>query len=206
MTPPEVDIPNSQLRLALCLLFLACLLLSGISSSFAEFGNASENRQVRIGLRIFKAVLAADKDLSLKTNGDESLEIALLYTSHSDKANKFGKELLAMGKSEKRGNIRGKRIDVKPIHIEKLHTLIRQPAALFIIDPLNQDQLKRVIDFAKTHRRLLYSPFQGDVERGVMAGLAIETRVRPHINQASLEASSVNLRSFFFKVAKIYEP
>ncbi len=51
---------------------------------------------------------------------------------------------------------------------------------------------------------ILYSPFEGDVERGVTAGLSIEAKVLPFVNQRTLEASGVELKPFFLKVAKVH--
>ena len=36
---------------------------------------------------------------------------------------------------------------------------------------------------------IVYSPFEGHVESGVLGGLSVEAQVRPYVNRATLEAS-----------------
>jgi hypothetical protein len=50
---------------------------------------------------------------------------------------------------------------------------------------------------------VLYSPFEGHVERGVPAGIAVEAKVQPYLNLSALQAAGIELKPFFLKVAKV---
>ena len=45
----------------------------------------------------------------------------------------------------------------------------------------------------------------GDVERGVLGGIKVESRVLPYVNAMAMKESKINLKPFFMKVAKTYE-
>jgi len=51
---------------------------------------------------------------------------------------------------------------------------------------------------------VLYSPFDGDVERGAAAGLCIEAKVQPFLNMPALQAAGVEIKPFYVKVARVY--
>ncbi len=70
---------------------------------------------------------------------------------------------------------------------------------------MNVEQLQTLTAFANAQRLVVFSPFEGDVERGVQSGIAVEARVRPYVNTKALRAAEVRLKSFFMKVAKAYE-
>ena len=52
---------------------------------------------------------------------------------------------------------------------------------------------------------IVYSPFEGHVEKGVLGGLSVEAQVRPYVNRATVEASQITLKPFFMEVAKVYQ-
>lgn len=186
--------------------FFSLLLLFYSTCIFAAFGDSAEDRQVRIGLKLFRTILAADQHIQAKTNKADELTLILIYVGSAERAQKLARELAVMGRGQKKGKIRGIPATIKISRPGELSALSAPPAGIFIIDPLGSSDLRQIIDYAHQHHRILYSPFSGDVERGVMAGLAIETRVRPYVNQSALKASSIDLKAFFLKVSKIYEP
>ena len=76
--------------------------------------------------------------------------------------------------------------------------------ALFLATPLGASELDRLVAWSIRHGVILYSPFEGDVERGVLAGVSIEAKVLPYINQRTLDASGVEFKPFFMRVAKVH--
>jgi hypothetical protein len=50
-----------------------------------------------------------------------------------------------------------------------------------------------------------FSPYEGDIERGVQGGIAVEARVRPYLNLTALRNAGIRLKSFFMEVAKKHE-
>ena len=71
-------------------------------------------------------------------------------------------------------------------------------------EPLRREAIAALIRFGVDRQVIIYSPFEGDVERGVAGGVSIEAQVRPFVNTAALRASQVTLREFFLKVAKAF--
>ncbi len=65
--------------------------------------------------------------------------------------------------------------------------------------------MQSLVRFGIDRHVIVYSPFEGDVESGILGGLSIEAQVRPYLNRATLESSHIMLKEFFLKVAKVYQ-
>ena len=181
------------------------ILLSLLSASYGALGDPQEQR-VQIGLRLFRALLAADKDLEQKVNAQGWLELALLYWSDRQKAEEFATALQASGHGNAQGRIKHYPIQVTLVDGAHLGALQEQaPAAIYLVQSLPDPVLEEVIQYGIDHQRVVFSPFEGHVEKGVLAGLAIEVRVLPYINQTTLKRSGIRLKSLLLKVAKIHE-
>ena len=76
-------------------------------------------------------------------------------------------------------------------------------ARLGIECPVNR-ALTSIIKYGIGHHVIVYSPFEGHVELGVLGGLSVEAQVRPFLNRATLEASQISLKPFFLSVAKVF--
>jgi hypothetical protein len=50
---------------------------------------------------------------------------------------------------------------------------------------------------------ILYSPFEGDVERGATAGVSIQSKVQPFVNAGTLKSSGIALRRFYLDHARV---
>ncbi|MCB1768638.1 MAG: hypothetical protein KDJ31_02895 [Candidatus Competibacteraceae bacterium] len=188
-------------RLAL----LLGILLSLLSTSYGALGDPQEQR-VQIGLRLFRALLAADEDLGQKVSDQGQLRLALLYRDDRRKAEEFAAALQASGHGSEQGRIRHYPVQfilVEGAHFSELQELA--PSAIYLVQSLPDPVLEEVIQYGIDHRRIVFSPFEGHVEKGVLAGLAIEVRVLPYINQTTLKRSGIRLKSLLLKVAKIHE-
>ncbi|MBK9654431.1 MAG: hypothetical protein IPO66_02775 [Rhodanobacteraceae bacterium] len=89
--------------------------------------------------------------------------------------------------------------------VDALNETTPPPVGLFLATPLTETQLARAVDWSIRNQVILYSPFEGDVERGATAGLSIEAKVLPFVNQHTLSASGVELKPFFLKVARVHQ-
>ena len=70
-----------------------------------------------------------------------------------------------------------------------------QPAAgIYLATRPSDAELDRLIAWSIAHGVILYSPFEGHVERGAAGGLALEEKVRLYINAGTLEKSGVELK------------
>lgn len=192
-------IKSSSYIIAASLLCIICILTDAYAAQVDE-------RRVRSGLKQFKSVLAADKDLSRKQTIDGSLQILLVYTNDQQKAQILADEFSNKGKGSKAGTIRKMSVKTKVVEITELADyLSRRVAGVYLTQPLSAAKLEALVKFGVDKRLVVYSPFEGDVYRGVFVGMSIGTRVYPLINLDTMKASRLRIKSFFLRIAKKYE-
>ncbi len=165
-----------------------------------------DHRRIQIGFRQFKAVLAADMDLANKLDKQGRLILGLVYRGNPDLASAFATQLMQMGQGESEGRILDIPYLAKPVTAKELTNLIQPPAGIYLLDHPGAPTLRYIVDYAIESNRILYSPFEGHVEQGVMSGMTGTVKPRPYINLATLKSSSVRLNNFFLKVADQYAP
>ena len=78
------------------------------------------------------------------------------------------------------------------------------PAGIFLAQPPSDTTRRALIKYGIEHHVIVYSPFEGDVESGILGGLSVEAQVRPYVNLSTLSASNISLKPLFFKVTKVY--
>jgi hypothetical protein len=162
-----------------------------------------DERRVRTGARLFRSLLAADTGLDRKAGPDGGLVVWVYSTD-----NRLGQDVLALlnppgdpAKALVRGHgLQVRIIDRLPAATDTQGT----PMSLFLASPPPVTALPALVRWSVTARCILFSPFEGHVEQGVTAGLAIEAKVQPFLNRQSLEASGLVLKPFFLKVAKVH--
>ena len=158
-----------------------------------------QDRRAEAGVRLFRALLAADLDLAKKTSGNNQLLIAFFYAGDARRAKTAATAFAT-------GDIRGLSVASEATNDPTFASFAgRVPAGIFILDPLPKPALQALIRYGIDHHIIVYSPFEGDVESGVLAGLSIEAQVRPFLNQATLDASHITIKPFFLKVSKVYQ-
>ncbi len=162
---------------------------------------AGETQRIWTGLDLFPSILAADKDIDSKTGSDGKLLLTLIY-------NDCRKDVLQMASHlQKIGTIHG-----IPIRIELTSTSAfidsysdTQAAGIFVTQRVTATFLNDLIYYGKKHHVIIFSPFKGDVERGVSGGIIISDRILPYINKDTLNKSAINLKTFFLRIARAYE-
>jgi hypothetical protein len=177
--------------------WLLCSLLT--VSAPALVADSYTDRRVLAGVKVFQMLLAADLDIAEKAGGDGSLVLCLLYLNDKESADGSRQAL-----SENTIRELPARIEILSLE-ELLQRADYKPAGIFLTEPLPQASLQSLIHYSAQRRVALYSPFEGDVEKGVMAGLAVEARVRPYLNMAAVQNAGIRIKPFFVKVAKLYE-
>ena len=157
-----------------------------------------QDRRVEAGLKIFRALTAADLDIEKKTV-DGKLLVVFFYTDDRRRADELAK---TFGDDPIHG---------LPVFVEETTdaTLAahqaRVPAAIFLAQPPDAEAVRALVKYGIAHHVIVYSPFEGHVERGVLGGLVVEAQVRPYINKETLAASRLNLKEFFLKVTKVFQ-
>jgi hypothetical protein len=177
--------------------FLAILLV------FLALRAAAEDVQAlraRAGVRFFRSLLAADVDLPKKTIPPDQLLIVFFYVDDARGA----KDLMARF-GEQAKELRGLPVVTETTKDATLSAYAqRVPAGLFIAQPPNKKTLASIIKYGIDHHVIVYSPYEGHVESGVLGGLFVDAQMRPFVNGATLSASQITLKDFFLKVAKVY--
>lgn len=165
----------------------------------AVHADSYDERRIRAGARLFRTMLAADTTLESRAAADGSLEI-LVYGPRGGAASADVASLIAPPDPAKSA-LRGRPVSVResatlPADGERL-------AGVFLAAKPGDAELERLVRWSIAERVLVYSPFEGHVERGVGGGLAIAAKVQPHVNLTTLEAAGIELKPFFLKVAKV---
>jgi hypothetical protein len=180
------------------------LALSGLLSVPTATGSSDtvQERRSSAGARLFRSLLAADLGLADKTTEDGSLLLLVFYTRDRDGADKLVTALEGVGETDT--------IRSLPVRIEATDdpTFAAYeggcPAGIFLAQAPGAGDLRTIIDFGIKQQIIVYSPFEGHVEQGVLAGLSVGARVRPYLNQETLAASGIDLKAFLLKVTKVY--
>lgn len=185
-------------RSAFALVLLAGIVYAATPSISDDF----TERRITAGAKIFRALLAADMDIGRKAGAGGELRLCLLYID--DTGNAELAAAILTNRDDPRIRKMKVRIDMLPF-AKCIADDRGQLAGVFLTQKLNAEQLQTLMAFANTRQLVVFSPFEGDVERGVQSGIAVEARVRPYLNTNALRAAQVRLKSFFMKVAKAYE-
>jgi hypothetical protein len=166
-----------------------------VSDDFTE-------RRISAGVKIFRALLAADVDIVRKTGSSGELRLCLLYTHDTGNAEMAAATLGHRDDSR----IRKMKIKIEILSFAEFIADHRgRSAGVFLTQRLDEEKLLALTALANERRMVVFSPFEGDVERGVQSGIAVEERVRPYLNTKALSAAQVRLKPFFMKVAKVYD-
>ncbi len=175
------------------LLLVFCLLSKFVSA------DEREQRMIRAGLDLFPSLLAADLDITQKQNADGKLLLVLLCVDKKTTEAKMAEHLMKIEK------IRG-----IPIQVEISDDISfgsysdHKPAGVFLIQPFNEE-IDSIIQFTREHNIIVFSPFEGDVKRGILGGIIVSDRILPHVNMNALQLSGIRLKPFFLRVSERYE-
>jgi hypothetical protein len=178
-------------------LLLAAAFLIVFSPGKLPANELSEQR-AWIGLDLFPSVLAADDNIADKKCSNGVLRLILVHTGRENLA----REMAARLKRIK--EIRGIQIQVFIVEIHELEKDVDCPTAGIFLTEQAGDRLEDVIRFGRDRQAVVFSPFPGDVEKGVSSGMAISDRILPYVNIESLRLSDVHLKSFFLGIAEQY--
>lgn len=163
-----------------------------------------ETRRTDVGIRMFGTLLAADVDLPKKTDAGKLL-LVVFYTADADRAEKLAASLRLLPDGEPK-KIAGLAVDAITTSDPTFASAgNRKPAGVFLAQPPDGKTLRTIIQYGIAQRVIVYSPFDGHVESGVLGGLSIGAQVKPFVNRATLEASQITLKPLFMTVAKVHQ-
>jgi hypothetical protein len=188
---------RSLARWVLCVL----LLLGVLVSSFA-FADEKERRRVEISLSIFPRIIAVDNHFREKLGDDDIVRLYFVYDKDKENAQDLAEH---MNKNVQ--GIGGREVLAQAVSVDQavLAGEDSLPMALFISEHLGDAKLLRVLLFAEKYNRLVFSPFSGDVERGVVVGISVTNRVKPYFNVHALQRSKIVINALLMKMSRRYE-
>jgi hypothetical protein len=189
--------PSARLRVALA---VACALALTAGAAWPQ-GEAE--RRAQTGVRLFRSLLAADLALDSKVGPDGELVLVVFHAGDRRRAEALAAALRGPGTAPEK--LRGLPVRVE-ISADRALAAYQAspPAGIFLAQPLDGAVRQGLVDYGIRRHVIVYSPFEGDVEKGVHAGLAVEAQVRPYVNTETLAASQIALKPFFMKVTKVY--
>ena len=184
--------------LAVAILFI----VMGVSADNLGYADEEENRRVDISLSIFPRIVAVDNNFRSKLNQENMVELAFLYREDKERAQSLSELLISKNK-----NIGGMKIVSSAVDIKKILKIRAEnkPTAIFISERLNDNDFKKVIAMAEKCGCIIFSPFTGDVERGVAVGISVTNRVKPYFNIQALKRSKIAINALLMKMSKRYE-
>lgn len=183
--------------LSCCALWWLLLLLSGdvVADTFSE-------RRAQVGLKLFRTFVSAHQDIARHLDASGQLPIAVLHSgSNRATAERYQSTLTASMPALKKH-----RVSVETRSLKSLLQLQQPPpAAVFVAEKLSGHERASLVEFSITQRVAVFSPFEGDVEHGILGGLSVEAKVRPLVNMQTLRASRIPLKDFYLSVSRRYE-
>ena len=179
---------------------IAAAALLGLGALIPITASAQEHLPTRlqIGINLLPAVMAANNGIANLAE-DKSLKLYIVYLADDHDAEILKRSISRIGRVKKR-----------PLetHTLSLDELLQQDigpmSTLFIAEPMD-DRLGELIAYSQQRRTLLFSPFEGDVARGVATGFHVSDQVRPMVNMESLRQSKIKLKAFFLRIAVKHE-
>jgi len=189
--------PAALLRCLLVLITAGCTLLATAS----VHADVYDDRRTRAGVRLFRSLLSAEIGIENKAAEDGKLHLLILGGEREQLEELVA--LLAPQKADQQAKLRGVPVSVDTVD-EWVSDSADSVAGVFLAEIPSDEELERLIAWSVEHKVMLYSPFEGHVERGVMAGISIEAKVRPFLNVGSLEAAGLKLKPLYMKVAKVH--
>ncbi|MFV2054922.1 MAG: hypothetical protein ACC707_00580 [Thiohalomonadales bacterium] len=175
------------------------LLLSAFGTTWAV--SEKNGQRIDIGLSIFPRVLAVDNDFRHKLTAQGQVKIAFVYSTDQKGAEKLARLIL-----RQRSTIANVSVDAVAISIDALLRKKDQEfSALFIAEKLSNVEIAELVELGSSNSRIIFSPFFGDVERGVTIGIMITSRVWPYLNMQTIADSHIKLNELLIKYAKHYK-
>lgn len=182
------------------LLAAALMVLLGLVQGANLFADEAEQRRVGISMSIFPRIVAVDNDFRNKLVEGSRAQLMFVYDRDSQYAQKLADQI----KTDS-DNIGGMDVEALIMSVEGELPVSEPPTAIFIVEKLTDAQLQTVMEFASATHRLVFSPFLGDVERGVTVGISVTNRVKPFFNLTTLRHSKVTINALLMKMSKRHE-
>jgi hypothetical protein len=164
-----------------------------------------DDRRVRTGAKIFRSLLAADIALEQRGAAHVGKPAVLVWViGDSTKLNAEITAVIAPVGDPVRSKIRNIEVQVQNFASLAATKTAPVPIAVYFSANLNEQDFAAWLNWGGSHKVLLFSPFEGHVERGMTAGLSVQAKVQPYLNSKALAAIAWQLKPFFLRVSRVY--
>lgn len=188
----------SGMRPRLCKILCQCLVLWLFAIDGLAMADEVQRRHISVGIKLFPAVLAAYE--GFEHSPPEKLMLFILYQQDQAYANSLANTL------RDQAILQNIPQEIRVVSYQQLYAYTRSPPHALFLAESDPEGLEKALRFSKEYAVLSFSPFRGDVERGILAGMQITDRVLPFINMQSLMALPYSLKPFFLRIAVRHEP
>lgn len=194
--PTRIGPRRALPRWAWLTLCLCVVLHAGLTSGGPLW--QEEDLRLRVGLKLFPAVLGAQESLDERVSAEGDLLVAVVYTDSRDAARQAVSALRAMDP------IRGHPLRVIALDAQALDTFEGGSlAGVFVASTGVQGA--RLRGWSERLRTLVFSPFPGDVEAGALAGIHVSDQILPFLNLEQAGRAGVRFKPFLLRVARRHE-
>lgn len=177
--------------------FLAIIFVLFLLPRGAAADGLSE-RRAWVGLDLFPTFLAADDHIDEKKGEDGRLHLLLVHRGRKNLAEEMADQLSRIN------SIRNIPVRVSEIMIDDLENAPGDTlAGIFLLERMG-DGLGSAIQFGQDRRIIVFSPFTGDVEKGINSGMVVSDRILPYVNIEAMNLSGIHIKSFFLGIAEQY--
>jgi len=174
------------------------ILLTNYINTNAAISSMWSDPRVIVGLDLFPSFLAADNNILNKTNENDKLLIVFIYKYRKIEVEKM------VDYFKKMKELKNKLIDTSVINYDEIDSIQKlKPAGIFIAEPFYD--LSSIVKIGINNRIIIFSPYEGDVEQGILCGIFIGAKILPYINKKTMINSKINFKSFFLRISKYYE-
>lgn len=168
--------------------------------SFA-IGDELEARRIKTSLAIFPRIIAVDENIDRKLDTDKRVQLVVAYGRDTVTAQNQVSVLTTSVQ-----NIGGRPLTVRALSVNSLFNADPGTVSgLFLSERLEDGELESILQFARERHIIVFSPFSGDVERGVAAGIAVGSQVKPYFNLSTLKRSEIAINPTLLRISKHYE-
>jgi len=178
---------------------LISLILFWSSSTFADDDAERSNRRILTSLEWFPKIINIDRELSQKRTPQGNLNVVFVYQNNREAVERIAKNF-----QQRFPRIGQYTVQVLIVNTQVLPSL-NYVSAVFIGELLNKSEIKTILKYAENERVLIFSPFKGDVEKGIASGIATAGRIQPYFNKSALRRANLMLDEHVLNSAKLYE-
>lgn len=191
--------PGLNMQRLFLIISVLCILM--VPWAAVAHADAAVEHRITLGIKMFPMMVGGNLGLKSMRSADGTVLLLILY-----------RESLKVGEQvADRLHSAVERIQTYPIRVivtRKFNadTFPETPVAgVFLAEPFPSEQRDAIIDFGIKKKAIVFSPFEGDVPKGVLAGIHVSTRVQPALNLSTIQQAGIRINKLFLKVAKIHE-